>query len=51
MKIKDPKEEKETCTECKGHGGTYDINPRNGDIVGIPCETCRRKEELEDIRK
>lgn len=29
-----------SCPTCNGHGGTYDINPNNGDIVGIPCENC-----------
>lgn len=40
------KKEKEACSECKGHGGTYDTNPRNGDIVGIPCEACKDKEDI-----
>ena len=26
------------CPKCNGHGGTYDICPRTGEIFGQPCE-------------
>lgn len=31
---------KNECKTCKGHGGTYDICPRTGEIMGIPCFDC-----------
>ena len=38
-----------TCSKCNGHGGKYDINPRDGEIFGIPCEDCQDIES-EEVR-